>query len=168
MDDPTSGCTRPFIVMGFNIKRSHVEMLHNFGHRVDHMLNYYSIHPVPGLDPATASLYKRPKSGIGFAGCGSTHNPPNTADGKEEELLYGLQAPVASLCDSVGPVPDPSASARLITCSEWFCQESPYHRWRFMKLPRTLETNWWRLFFPRVAWQAGEAQVPKPLPPAVY
>jgi hypothetical protein len=167
-DAPTSECTRPFLIMGFAMQRTNVEMLHNFGHRVDHMLAHYAENPVRGFDPETASLFMRPKSGIGFAGCGTTHHPPNAATGEEQDRHYGLKSDVASLCDSVGPVPNPGATARLLDCREWFCQESPYHRWRFLKLPRTLETNWWRLFFPRATWQAGAAQMPKPLPPAVY
>lgn len=162
----TFGCPRPFLVMGFNVGRAATQMLHNFGHRVDYMLKHYVENDTPGLDPNAVAVFTTPKAEAGFAGCGTTHHPPNLLP-KDGEYFYGLNSSVQTECDSVGPVPDPDARRRRIDCGEWDCTENGYHKWRLNKLPRTAHTNWWRHFFPNAEWSSGKAAFPLQLPPAM-
>lgn len=148
-------CPRPFIIMGFNYTREVTQMLHNFGHRVDSVIEHAKEARI-GIDLRMAEIFVRHQEPEQLAGCGSTHFPPNVTD--DGEYLYGLPNPsVVSACDKVGPVQHPEASDRTINCEEWGCYELGYHVWRFGKLPRTRATNWWREIFSTAEFMPGQA-----------
>ncbi len=148
-------CERPFIMMGFNFARDITEMLHNFGHRIDDVIDHAIKTKRSDIDLNMAEIFTRPYTSNGTGGCGTTHFPPNITDGLDYQ--YQVLDAVPSECDKVGPIPNPQAPLRTINCNEWGCYEWGYHTWRFARMPRTRAVNWWRQVFPEVTFAPGQA-----------
>ncbi|QQR89582.1 MAG: hypothetical protein IPJ88_15515 [Myxococcales bacterium] len=138
-------CSRRFVLMGFSYERHVAEMLHDYGHRVDDTLKHVEeAGKLPKGNYEKFSKYLGTSSN-GIAGCGDTHHPPNSAAG--EEYNYNSPLEVSSTCHAFGPVPDQSFPTTQFDCDHddgWGCVESEYHKWRFAKLPRTKNENWWK------------------------
>jgi hypothetical protein len=153
-------CSRPFIIMGYNYARRNAEMLHNFGHRIDQTLAHYIANGRDGLVAGMGHIFTSRFFGGLSSGCGDTHHPPNIPPWGNE-YIYNASMRTLSSCDKVGPVPNPESPVRWFDCNEWSCTEEGYHKWRFGKMPRTKDANWWQHIFMNV--QFGTTPSPWPL-----
>lgn len=142
------GCSRRFVVMGFNYERGVGEMLESFGHRVESMLAHafgswreWGGREGHAWDEFTA--YERVAPGR--AGCGTVHCAPNS----QRDYDWGNPRPVWSTCDDWPAYPR-RGSPRLVDCREWGSGDiRAHHRWWLAHLPRGegesqgLRNNWW-------------------------
>jgi hypothetical protein len=154
--DPRSidGCTRRFVIMGFNYERGVGEMLENFGHRVESMLSHafgswrtWGGREGHAWDEFTAYEQVAP----GNAGCGNVHFAPNS----ERDYDWGNTSPVWSTCDDWLRYPRLTGRRRLVECGEWGGGDiRAHHRWWLAHLPRAggetngIRNNWWSYVFP--------------------
>jgi len=141
------GCSRLFVVMGFNYERGVGEMLEDLGHRTESIL----WHVFGSWEPQETHAWNRftlyDKIAPGKAACGNVHFAPNS----ESDYDWGNPRVVESTCDDWLYYPDLQGRRREVSCDEWGAGDiEKHHVWWFEHLPRALgETdgianNWWR------------------------
>ncbi len=142
----SSGCTRRFVVMGFNYERGVGEMVHAFGHRVESILGQ-TFSKVG--DPA--NLYKQfvlyDKEAPGQAALGTIHYPPNA----EQDYDYNNLRKVPSNCDDWLNFPNFTKETRLVNANDWGNGDMrSLHKWWLNHLPKVagrkngIAHNWWQ------------------------
>ncbi len=177
---------RAFTIMGFNYQREVANMLHNLSHRTEATMSHlYGGWEVDQLIHDWARFAANAAQSNGFAGCGTTHFPPNAPVGYE----YWNMNPVDSYCESFCDYPafEMSQTAST-TAGTWYfadpCTDRSgnpdyqcsYFDWWFLHLPRAAGVNthdgqlhlnnWWRyLLKPEVYKAGGPVTMPINLPP---
>lgn len=142
----TEGCSRKFVIMGFNFERGVGEMLEDLGHRAESML--YKVFEKTRGD---ANLFERftryDKTHPERAECGNVHFAPNSI----RDYDWGNPRPVLSRCDTWYNYPDLSGESRLVNCAEWGNGDiRAHHCWWFKHFPHIqgetngIANNWWR------------------------
>jgi hypothetical protein len=160
----SAGCTRRFVVMGFNYQRGVGEMLHSYAHRAESIMAQvfksldflqwtYRPNRVPAtVDPARQLNYFErfilfDQIAPGRSGVGTVHYPPNGA----RDYDLGNPNQVQSACYDWLQFPNFRGDVRNITSSEWGGgDERSYQSWWLKHLPRVagrengIHHNWWQ------------------------
>lgn len=139
------GCTRRYVVMGFNYEREVGCMLENFGHRAESIMSHvYRSHP--GERNLWARFTRYDQAAPGRAECGNVHFAPSS----QRDYDWGNPQVVPCRADSWYRFPDLSAPPRPMGPAEWGGGDMRlHHLWWLDHLPRIAgETdgvlnNWW-------------------------
>ncbi|MGC4091205.1 MAG: carboxypeptidase-like regulatory domain-containing protein [Polyangiaceae bacterium] len=147
-------CNKLMPIMGFSYKEGLPNMIHDFGHRTEATMSR-----VMGgwHEDSIANMWNRfglvkaQSPSFNYAGCGSVHQPPNSAGA---EYIYDIATPVNSFCDDFLGYPTvhtPSTVLKSTTCSAWGCTDIGYYRWWLQHLPKVAGfgpddklADWWR------------------------
>jgi hypothetical protein len=129
--------SRLYVVMGLNPERGVGEALHSFGHRCESILRH--VYGSWSASAAIDHLWDRftrvgPVHGVGVAGCGNVHFPPNAG----QDYAYAVEAPVLSEADAWLTFPDLSGPTHNIGRTAW---GGPDYQRNYL--------NWWMARFPR-------------------
>jgi hypothetical protein len=157
-------CNKNVPVMGFNYERGLSEMVHDFGHRMEATMakaydvgvgSYnYEISFKTGYDYYFASGRN---SALNPKGCGSEHEPPNTAEAYD----YSNTSVVKTFCEQMrywnGTVD--ITKTQDVSGNTWNNTNIDYNRWRYINLPGNVGNdkfgtlnNWWiYLMYPNKA-----------------
>ncbi len=141
----TGASGRRFVVMGFSFERGVGEMLENFGHRAESIMNQV----YAGMR-GPANLWERftrhDLSHPGQAQVGNVHFAPNS----QRDYDWGNRRYVPSLCDDWLHFPDFPGQARQVNCVEWGNGDiREHHRWWLRHFPHLagetdgISHNWW-------------------------
>jgi len=144
---PEVGCSRRFIIMGFNYERGTGYTLHDFGHRLESIMKeVFSTWPAEaGPDPYTR-FRQGEHASPGQARCGDTHFPPNGA----QDYDYANPRAVASSCAAYLDYPLLQRPPEVLTCDAWGCDQRQFMMWMFSHVPRNpgstagYHHNWWK------------------------
>lgn len=129
-------CGSTITVMGFSYERLLSEMVHDFGHRTEGVLNFAS------------NKYSQSKLWNKFVSptnCGDIHYPPNTTSGYN----YSSQQIINSTCDQWYSYPILKNETTALNCETWGCSDLGYYRWWLKHLPKSggvndnMLNNWW-------------------------
>ena len=128
-----------YVLMGLNPERGVAEALHSFGHRAESILA--RVFGSWSSGAAVNHLWDRftrigPVHGVGVAGCGNVHFPPNAA----ADYAYDTATPVTSEADRWLNYPDLTGPVAPVSADTW---GGPDHHRNFLK--------WWFAHFPRTA-----------------
>ncbi len=137
---------RRFVIMGFSYERGVGEMLENFGHRAEAIMERV----FAGV-PEERNLWRRftryDRIAPGAAEVGTVHFAPNS----ERDYDWGNPRWVWSRCDDWLHFPDLRGRGRWVNCAEWGGGDiREHHRWWLRHLPRApgetdgIAHNWWR------------------------
>jgi hypothetical protein len=126
-----------YVVMGLNSERGVAEAIHSFGHRSESILRH--IYGSWSGDGTINHLWDRftrngPLHGVGVAGCGNVHYPPNTST----EYAYDDSALVTSEADRWLDFPNLSGGLTNVNASTW---GGPDYQGNFLR--------WWMARFPK-------------------
>lgn len=147
-----NSCERLVPIMGFNYERTLTEMLHNWGHRIEatmtHLFGDWQEDRLEhDWDRFGLTYVQSP--GLGFAGCGSVHYPPNAA----REYEYDHREPRPSMCADFDDYPelaaDPTSVLAPVDCTAWACTQIGYLQWWLSHLPSAsgtkngISNDWW-------------------------
>lgn len=136
---------RRFVIMGFSYERGVGEMLENFGHRAEAIMERV----FAGV-PEGRNLWRRftryDRIAPGRAEVGTIHFAPNS----ERDYDWGNPRYVWSYCDDWLHFPDLRGRGRWVNCAEWGGGDiRAHHRWWLRHLPRApgetegIAHNWW-------------------------
>jgi hypothetical protein len=122
---------RRFVIMGFSYERGVGEMLENFGHRAEAIMERV----FAGI-PEERNLWRRftryDRIAPGQAEVGTVHFAPNS----ERDYDWGNPRPVWSYCDDWLHFPDLRGRGRWVDCTEWGSGDiRAHHRWWLRHLP---------------------------------
>ncbi|MCX7690083.1 hypothetical protein [Thermoflexus sp.] len=142
----TEAAGRRFVIMGFSYERGVGEMLENFGHRAEAIMERV----FAGV-PEACNLWRRftryELIAPGQAEVGTIHFAPNS----ERDYDWGNPRDVWSYCDDWLHFPDLRGRGRWVNCAEWGGGDiREHHRWWLRHLPRApgetdgISHNWWR------------------------
>ncbi|MCS7251552.1 MAG: hypothetical protein RMK32_00950 [Anaerolineae bacterium] len=137
---------RRFVIMGFSYERGVGEMLENFGHRAEAIMERV----FAGI-PEPHNLWRRftryDLIAPGQAAVGTIHFAPNS----ERDYDWGNPRRVWSYCEDWLYFPDLRGRGRWVNCEEWGGGGiREHHRWWLRHLPRApgetdgISHNWWR------------------------
>jgi hypothetical protein len=138
--------TRRFVVMGFSFERGIGEMLENFGHRAESILD-----KVFSQTGDQANLYTRytryDQKYPGQAEVGNVHFAPNS----EADYDWNNPRLVTSSCDDWYNFPAFKGIQRLVNAAEWGNGDiRKHHLWWLNHLPHvagrtsSVHNNWWQ------------------------
>lgn len=153
---------RRFTVMGFSYERGVAEMLHDLGHRAEHVLQgelgltlwdqfdgqrprYAQDYACPAAPDAT-----HPEVEPGDTHCGDVHFPPNAYC----HYQYDRDLAVQSNCDDWLNYPDLTGQKTTVNAADWGSDQRGFLKWWLGRLPRNpgshdgLYNNWWKYIFP--------------------
>ncbi len=143
---PNTSCTKKLHIMGFSYERGVSEMIENLGHRTEGTMRVVF---AVGGDNDWDRYIKNPVTNTGgsFAfGCGSIHNPFNSAKDYDWE-----NASIAiNTCEAWLSYPPAPTSTKSSSCSIWGCNGYGYKKMWFTNLPHVSGltngkwNNWWK------------------------
>lgn len=140
-----TGCSRRFVIMGFNYERDVGCMLENFGHRTESIMREVYT-GMSGERNLWERFIRYDTSTPGRASCGNVHFAPNSV----ADYDWGNRRVVSSDCDAWLNFPDLSASRRSVDCREWGNGDMRgHHIWWLEHLPAApgstdgISNNWW-------------------------
>jgi hypothetical protein len=166
----SSGCTRRFVMMGFNYQRGVAEMLHDIGHRMESIMAYvYNSFDTlqnaynavnPDVQPAiTPDQFSKPRNDFelfilfekiapGRAEVGLVHTPPNA----DKDFDWMNPATVSSTGDDWLNYPNLTGTRQMVNCNVWDCGTDghAYTKWWFKRVPHVkgnkfgIANNWWK------------------------
>jgi hypothetical protein len=158
----TAGCSRKFVVMGFNYERGVGEMLEAFSHRAEslvaqafHCQDFVTWAYRPNRSPATVSadlnLFEKflcfDQIAPGKSGVGSIHYSPNSV----RDYDWNNPRPVMSACYDWNNFPHFQGDLREVGPGEWGNGDlRAHHEWWLKHLPRVagrtegVANNWWQ------------------------
>ncbi len=129
--------SRLYVVMCLNPEREVALALHSFGHRAESIMT-----KVYGSWSGTASvkhLWDRftrvgPKQGVGVAGCGNIHFPPNAS----KDYAYDVATPFNSEANLWLNFPSLSGTPQMVNSTAWGGPDFQlgFMRWWFSHLPK--------------------------------
>ena len=137
--------SRRFVIMGFNYERGVGEMLEDFGHRAESILQR-----VFDRTQGDANLWERftrydlthPRR----AEVGNVHFAPNS----ERDYDWGNKRKVWSRCDTWYNFPNLTSDPKMVDCNEWGKGDTrAHHVWWFRHFPHVdgeehgISHNWW-------------------------
>jgi hypothetical protein len=139
---------RVFIYMGFNFERGVGEMLEDFGHRAESILEhvYGGWEANEKNDWNKFTLYD--KNAPGKAQCGNVHFAPNSV----KDYDWANKTVVDSYCDEWLDYPNMTGKKKKVDCKEWGCEIRAHHKWWFSHMPKIAGKkdgkwmNWWKYF----------------------
>lgn len=161
---PNVDCPKLFVVMGFNYERAEAEMIHDWGHRTESILNHVygewdNTHPKTPWD--TFSRVGKDAPWPAPAGLGNTHFPPNAL----KDYQYDSIALVESTAEDWLTYPKRAGKVSLVNRDSWASERFPaaemrragktdyqrgYLKWWFAHLPHAPGraedgklNNWW-------------------------
>ncbi len=129
-------CGSTITVMGFSYERLLPEMVHDFGHRTEAVLNFVSNKYSP------SKLWNK---FVSPTNCGDIHYPPNTTS----SYNYSSQQITSSSCDQWYSYPTLKNETIALNCETWRCSDLGYYRWWLKHLPKSsginenMLNNWW-------------------------
>jgi len=129
--------SRLYVVMGLNPERGVAEALHSFGHRSESIMA--RVYGSWSGDSTINHLWDRftrigPLHGVGVAGCGNVHFPPNASNGYE----YSVFTSVTSEADRWLDFPNFSGGLTNVNAATW---GGPDYQRNFLR--------WWMGRFPK-------------------
>jgi hypothetical protein len=146
-------CPRRFVIMGFSYERFGGQMLENFCHRAESVMEY--IYEYARGDADLFSRFKRyNKVAPGKAEVGDVHHAPNS----QNEYEYDNEQLVQSRSIDWMNFPNFQGESDLVNCNSWGKDETcpndlwtrPHHKWWLKHLPRVtgrtdgVSNNWWK------------------------
>lgn len=142
----TEAAGKRFVIMGFSYERGVGEMLENFGHRAEAIMERVFA-GVPGERNLWRRFTRYDLIAPGQAEVGTIHFAPNS----ERDYDWGNPRFVWSRCDNWLYFPDLQGRGRWVNCAEWGNGDiREHHRWWLRHLPRApgetdgISHNWWR------------------------
>jgi hypothetical protein len=162
---PVTYCGKTQFVMGFNYERQFDEAMHDFGHRMEFVLN----NRVGNGNWQQNEANEFNKFSLINGHCGNIHYPPGSTIGADE-YIYNKTSPVTTDCNGYNNYPDGPFVPEQITCSAWGCTQAGYVSWWLSKVPsatgtstsndfKTIYNNWWKYYV-----NYDETAVPLPSP----
>ena len=175
-------CNRLIPIMGPSPERTVDEAVHNFTHRAEATMSQV----YGGWQQNNTShnwnkfaLVKSQSQNYSYAGCGSSHFPPNGTDNYD----YSNPSTVLSNCDDFSNYPnlsDPLQVSEPVDCTVWGCSQLGYFMYWFGQFPTfpscgsdQVANDWWIYFAnpasalspssvcsPDVHWISGNAMIP--------
>jgi hypothetical protein len=142
----SANCSRRFVVMGFSFERGVGEMLENFGHRTESILNMTF-----SKTSEAANLFRRytlyDKEAPDQAGVGTIHYAPNS----DRDYDWNNPRLVKSACYDWFNFPNFQNDIREVNADEWGNGNlHAHHIWWLNHLPRVagrtsgIANNWWQ------------------------
>ena len=138
-------CSKQFLLMGFSYQRGVGEMMEDFGHRLEDLLERaFSTWPT---SPTPYDIFSRyDATSPGQAGCGEPHYPPNGV----AEYEYDSTAVVNSTCATWDNFPNAPGAPASVECHTWGCDKEGFLSWMFSHVPHNagtsngIENDWWK------------------------
>jgi hypothetical protein len=132
-------CDNTYVVYEFNYGRSVTEMLHNYGHHIESVLNWVENRDSTSIEEWDNLLFwgKFVGSGSNGAslknpGCGWTHYPPNGV------VDYDYKNPSFVSTDCEDWKPDGTGTKKQINCNTWTCNDDgglTFNIWWMQNIP---------------------------------
>jgi hypothetical protein len=142
----TSQCPRRFVIMGFSYERGVGEMLENFGHRTESIMEQ-TFSKTGGAANLWKKFIRYDLSHPGQAEVGNIHFAPNS----ERDYDWGNMRLVPSRCDDWYNFPNFQNTVRQVNADEWGNGDiRAHHKWWLKHLPRVagrtngIAHNWWQ------------------------
>jgi hypothetical protein len=148
---PVTYCGKTIFVMGFNYERGIGEALHDFGHRMEYVVNKR----VGDNNWQQNENNEWNKFSLINGHCGNIHYPPGTIVGSEE-YKYNKTALISSDCDGYLTYPGGPFIRQSFNCQSWGCSQEGYVKWWLTRIPvlpsintangKTIYNNWWKYY----------------------
>jgi hypothetical protein len=142
----TFSCPRRFVIMGFSYERGIGEMLENFGHRAESIMEKVYARETPENN-LWHKFIRYDKSHPGQSECGNVHFAPNS----EMDYDWNNMRLVDSRCDTWYQFPNLSGPARQVNANDWGNGDiRAHHKWWLKHFPKAggrtngIANNWWQ------------------------
>ena len=143
----TEASKRRFIIMGFSYERGIGEMLENFGHRAESIMEK-TFEKLTGDDNLWNRFTRYEKTHPGHAALGNVHFAPNSGN----DYDWNNPSTVMSECDDWRDnFPNFRSVVRPVTAADWgFGDIREHHKWWLSHFPKAagrkngIHHNWWQ------------------------
>jgi hypothetical protein len=146
-------CTKKVVIMGFNYERGVSEMIEDIGHRFEGTLRTafggWFAGQSTDWDKFTKGRNFHGSEGTFNYGCGTVHDPHNSASGYD----WANTSVVPTTCRSWTNYPPTSTTTASYSCTEWGCSGYGYKKYWLAHIPKSAGStngkfnNWWRYLF---------------------